>query len=174
MTATSTQVGMAEIQAIKGPGVFTALSVGGGIVICAIDPVANVAGCAHFVLPSVVDGKVGDRPGKHGQTAIPELLAMLERLGAQRSQILATALGGTQFFKVGGEEAESSLDVGFRNSEAAKELLAECGVKLVHSDFGGNHARNVTFSTEGGEVFVRSQGGRDKLAVNLRRQAVRI
>lgn len=159
MVASAVLVGMAEIHVAKGAATFTCLGLGSCIGLVALDPTANVAGSAHIMLPEAFADKNNDKPGKFANTAIPELLRMLEGLGAQRSRLRWAMAGGAQVFKFGGG-ANSRLDVGARNSAAVDQIAKQLGMHMVARDVGGSLGRTVTFTAETGIVLVRtvSQG----------------
>lgn len=167
MTTTAIMVGMAEIHVIKGPGVFTCLGLGSCIGICAIDTVAQVSGCAHILLPQAFKDKPVDKLGKFADTGTPELLAMMERMGAIRSRIVVAIAGGAQVFKFGG--GESKLDIGARNAVAVEQALLQLGIKPVAKDVGGNSGRTVTFHAESGLITVRTAAQGDKPLCTLRK-----
>lgn len=158
MVASAVLVGMAEIHVAKGAATFTCLGLGSCIGLVALDPTANVSGSAHIMLPEAFGENI-DKPGKFANTAIPELLRMLEGLGAQRSRLRWAMAGGAQVFKFGGG-ANSRLDVGARNSAAVDQIAKQLGMRMVARDVGGSLGRTVTFTAETGIVLVRtvSQG----------------
>ncbi len=74
-------------------------------------------------------------------------------------------VGGAQLFTF--EGASERLDVGKRNIEAVKRLLAESRLKLVAEDVGGGSGRTVTLNTSTGDVSVKQVGGVEKHLANL-------
>ena len=76
---------------------------------CCYDRVARLGGVAHIVLPSS-RGAV-DHPGKYADTAIPAVIAELERrLGIRaRSRLTAKLAGGASMFQVS-PDADSALE----------------------------------------------------------------
>jgi|CXWL01.1.fsa_nt_gi chemotaxis protein CheD len=169
MTTTSVMVGMAEIHVAKGVGQFTCLGLGSCIGICALDPVANIAGCAHIMLPESFADKIVDRPGKFANTGVPELLSVMERLGASKSRLVIAIAGGAQVFKFGSDGATSRLDIGARNAKAVIETLSRYGLGVVASDVGGNVGRTISFTLETGNVTVRTAVNAEKQLTNLRK-----
>ncbi len=168
MTTTAVIVGMAEIHVTKGAGVFTCLGLGSCIGICAIDPITNVAGCAHIMLPESFADKPVDKPAKFANTGIPELIGMMERLGAERSRIVVAIAGGAQVFKFGSDCATSKHDIGARNVSAVTEALNRYGLEPKGSDVGGSNGRTVTFTVETGIATVRTAISTEKPLATLR------
>lgn len=169
MTSTNVMVGMAEIHVLKGAGAFTCLGLGSCIGLCALDPVANVAGCAHIMLPESFADKEVDRPGKFANTSVPELLAMMERLGANRSRLVFAMAGGAQVFKFGSATTTGKLDIGARNAIAVEDALKGIAMALKAKDVGGNSGRTVTFAVESGQITVRTATTGEKPLTNLRK-----
>ena len=86
------------------------------------DRTSKLGGLAHVVLPSA-RGPV-DHPGKYADTAIPAVIAELERrLGPRtRTRLTAKLVGGASMFQVD-TPAESTLNIGRRNQEAIEAIL---------------------------------------------------
>ncbi len=160
-------VGMAEIQVIKGSGQLSCLGLGSCIGLCGLDPVANVAGMVHIMLPEAFQGKGDDKPGKFANTGVPALIAEMSRLGANAGRILYCMAGGAQVFKFSANP-ESKLDIGARNTVAVQEMLKQQGLKVRAQDTGGNTGRTVTFTLETGIYTVRTVTGGEKVLCNLR------
>jgi chemotaxis protein CheD len=168
MVSTQVLVTMAEIQILKGSGTFTCLGLGSCIGLCILDPVANIGGCAHIMLPESFADKKGERPGKFADTGVPALIQMMERLGAQRSRMVVAMAGGAQVFKYGAGEGQSRLDIGARNSAAVETALKQAGLKLTAKDVGGNMGRTLTYSVETGAISVRVASQGERALCNLR------
>lgn len=167
MTSTQLLVGMADIHVLKGPGLFTCLGLGSCIGFCALDPVTNIAGMVHVMLPEAFPDKPVDKQGKFADTGIPALIAALEKLGANRSRLVCAMAGGAQVFKFGAS-VSSKLDIGARNAEAVSEQVRKLGLRVIAKDVGGNSGRTVTLDSETGEVKVRTVSQQEKLLCKLR------
>ncbi|HSM94026.1 MAG TPA: chemotaxis protein CheD [Anaeromyxobacteraceae bacterium] len=139
-----------RLVATAGAGEFTTV-VGSGVVVCAWDPIANVAGMAHFLLPD--KGNAPPAP-RFGDVAMKQLLEELQRLGAQGFRLRAAVYGGSA-----PPIAAESGHLGERNVEAAKVFLATHGIAIVAKDVGGAGGRKVTFGGATGKVeLVRLNG----------------
>ncbi len=167
MTVTSIVVGMAEIHVAKGPAKYTCLGLGSCIGLCALDPVSNVSGCAHIMLPQAFADKPIDKPGKFADTAVPEILSMLERLGGNRSRLVWAMAGGAQVFKFSADTS-GKLDVGVRNVEAVSALVKSMGLKCIAKEVGGNLGRTVMMDAETGLITVRTVSVGEKPLCSLR------
>src|SRR4051794_38487001 len=110
-------VGMAELQAINGAAMMTCLGLGSCVSVCALDPVANVSGMAHIMLPRSLQPEDGKgKPARFADQGIPELVNSMEKLGAQRSRLVVAVAGGASA-RCPFEE----LEIGRRNAEAVIE-----------------------------------------------------
>lgn len=166
MTSTCVQVGLAEIQVVKGVGTFQCSSVGSCVAVCAIDAKANIGGCATLALPKSIPGSAHERPAKFANTGVRELINMMERMGADRTRITAVLVGGADTMV--GEDAElADLRIGSRNVSAAEEALAQQGVSIHARDVGGEQRRGFTFVLESGQVSLKTAAG-ERAWVNLR------
>lgn len=135
---------------------LVAYSLGSCIGICLWDPIAKVAAMAHVVLPSAPAGPVAT-PGKFGDTAVPALLAALERAGALKYRLQCKIAGGAAVLALGG--GGSLPKIGDRNAEAVKAALAKANVRLLGAQTGGNQGRTVRLEVPTGRVLVRTVRG---------------
>jgi chemotaxis protein CheD len=125
-----------------------------GVVI--YDAIGRVGGMAHILLPDSRTASDPDHPGKYADTAIPRLVADLERLAATKARYRSTAklIGGASMFAL-----TQSESIGERNQRAVEEALSGFGIRVVGRDLGGQTGRRVTLETATGRVWVRIPGG---------------
>ena len=122
------------------------------------DRAARVGGVAHIVLP---DSKgATDQPGKFADTAIPGLIAEIERhLGrSSRGRLTAKVVGGASMFPAG-----TTLDIGRLNQEAVDRILAGLRIPVLARDVGGSAGRRLTLDVASGVVTIRVPGGEDSM-----------
>jgi chemotaxis protein CheD len=165
--ATKILVGMAEIHVVKGPGSFSCLGLGSCIGLCMIDPVTHVAGMAHVMLPEAFADRKGEKPGKFADTAVPELIAQLEKAGAKKDRLVCAIAGGAQVFKFGAE-GTNRLEIGRRNAEAVLTHLKSRGFAPKAQEVGGSLGRTMTLIVETGLVTVRTVTQGEQSLCNLR------
>jgi chemotaxis protein CheD len=124
------------------------------------DRVSKLGGLAHIVLPAA-RGPV-DHPGKYADTAIPAVIAELERrLGLRtRVRLIAKLVGGASMFQVD-TPADSTLNIGRRNQEAIEAILDGLKIPVLARDLGGTTGRRLTLDTVSGIVAIKVPGGRD-------------
>jgi chemotaxis protein CheD len=126
------------------------------------DRIAKLGGLAHIVLPEARG--VTDHPGKYADTAIPALIADLERkLGPTvRPRLTAKLVGGANMFQIDLAMRENSnLNIGQRNQEAIEQLLDRFTIPIIARDVGGTTGRRLTLDTISGTVTIRIPGGSD-------------
>lgn len=167
MNATPLQVGIADMQVLKGNAQLQCFGLGSCISICIMDPEANVAGMAHIALPkSFADIQV-EKPGKFADTGVPELVEMMVQLGANPARLVAAVAGGAQVVS-SDEETNAFLSIGDRTASAVVEQLQNLGIKCVGTDLGGSLGRTVTLSSDSGQVVVRKLAKGEDLLCNLK------
>jgi chemotaxis protein CheD len=137
---------------IAGPaaGDYTTV-VGSGVAVCVWDPIANVAGMAHFLLPE--KGNAPPAP-RFGDVGMRQLLDELKRLGAQPSRLRAAVFGGSA-----PPIAAESGHLGERNVAAANTFLTANGIAIVQRDVGGAGGRKVVFVPASGRAEVVKLNG---------------
>jgi chemotaxis protein CheD len=124
------------------------------------DRVARLGALAHIVLPD--SRGVTDHPGKYADTAIPAMIAEIERLiqTRARGRLVAKLAGGARMFPVGGS-TNATLNVGEKNGEAVERILSELRIPIVARDLGGGSGRHLTLDTASGIVAIKIPGGGD-------------
>ena len=120
------------------------------------DRIGRAGGLAHILLPNSEVAADVDHPGKYADTAIPSLLADLERLLAARvrHRLTAKLVGGADMFA--SSQAEG---IGERNKQAVEQILADLRIPVAARDLGGQTGRRVTLDPATGRVLVKIPGG---------------
>ncbi len=156
------KVGMADLKVCKAPNGLTTLGLGSCVGIALRDPITQVGGLAHIMLPdstSMRDG--GTTKEKFADTGIVELVRQMELAGANRSRLVAKIAGGATMFQVQGRG--NIMKVGERNVQATIEKLKELRITLLAQDTGESYGRTVTFYPETGEFHIRAIGQSQKI-----------
>jgi len=151
-------VGISDYKISKAPDMLVTYALGSCVGITLYDATAHVGGLSHIMLPSSslkTNGIIDDRM-KYADTAIPDLIDELERLGARRSALRAKIVGGANMFNTKGTSFVDTI--GDRNIEAVRHVLAQLGIPLVAEDVGANYGRTVYFQLQDGKVRVQSLG----------------
>jgi chemotaxis protein CheD len=146
---------MGEMSVSATPGhVLATIGLGSCVGLVLLDPLRRATGLAHVVLPASREG--GDQqPGKFADLAVPALIKGMSSIGGTRTRLLAVIAGGAQMFSFG---SSSSLEVGRRNEEAARDALAKAGIELRASATGGTQGRTLRVYVGSGRVTVRRPG----------------
>ncbi len=148
-------VRMGELSVSRTPGhVLASIGLGSCIGLVLFEPSRSLLGLAHIVLPSS-EGNPDAMVGKFADRAIPALIEQMTSLGARRPMIEAVLVGGAQMFAL---KTASTLDVGRRNEEAAREALTVAGVKVRAAATGGSKGRTVRAYVDTGVITVKEPG----------------
>ena len=134
--------------ASANPHVVTTI-LGSCIAVCLFDPTKKIGGINHYMLP-LWNGEGLPIP-RFGNVAIKKLIEKMEMLGANKRTLKAKVFGGSTIH----ETSSGLLNVGLRNIDIAKDMLAEERIPIVGSDMGGSRGRRVLFYTDTGSVKMR-------------------
>lgn len=138
--------------------VLVVYGLGSCVLICLYDPVAQVGGILHALLPGSTWGQNGRRgkPTKFVNEGLPLLIEELVALGAKPRRLAAKLCGGAQVVAKPG--FNDSLDIGERNVQAARLALQAAGLKVQAEVIGGNAGRTVKLLIANGQVIIKSLG----------------
>ncbi|ABR54131.1 CheD, stimulates methylation of MCP proteins [Methanococcus vannielii SB] len=143
------KVKMGDIGVGKSPDSIETL-LGSCVAIILYDRGKKIGGLAHIMLPKSRESD-SKSPGKYADTAVPELLERLVKLGARRDKLVAKIAGGAAMFKAN----TNSIDVGKKNIDASKDELKKVGLRVSSEDTGGESGRTVVLSLKDGNVTIR-------------------
>lgn len=115
------------------------------------DPIAEIGGMNHFLLPRKPTGKTAQNLAKFSDTGIGLLIEKVKELGAQEKRLVAKLVGGANMFPTLTKDS-----VGQKNIEAAINVLRQHSINVVAKDTGGNWGRSVDFYLSNGKVVVKS------------------
>lgn len=153
---TEIKVGIADYKVARAPDQVITLGLGSCIGVTLFDPSSKIGGMVHIMLPDSSQFQNKSNPAKYADLGIPLLLSEVLQAGARRSGLQAKMAGGAQMFSF--VDKNSALNIGKRNTEMAKEVLAGLGIKLWGEATGGNFGRTMILNTSTGEVAIRSIG----------------
>ena len=119
----------------------------------------HIGGMCHFILPARGgNGKRQNPDGRYADEAMQLLLHEITLRNTQPHEYQVKIFGGGNMFpyhnKAKGNGSNYD-DVGSRNIEAARLLLAEQGFRLSTGDVGGDGHRKLVFNLWDGGVWVR-------------------
>lgn len=149
------KVGMADLNVAAGAGILKTTGLGSCVGVTLYDPLVKVAGMAHVMLPSSVIAKEGNlNIAKYADTAIPELIRQMNRLGAVNSRLVAKLAGGAQMFAF--HTTSDTMRIGPRNVESCKAQLVRLSIPVVAEDTGGSVGRTIELYAESGILVLRT------------------
>ena len=130
-------------------------SLGSCLGITIYDPLKKVGGLLHLMLPaSNIDHvKAAEMPYMFVDTGVPRLFHAAYNLGADRNRIIVKVAGGSQLL-----DAQGIFNIGVRNIESFKKLLAQQGLNIHGNDTGGMASRTVRLDLANGNTTVKSPG----------------
>jgi chemotaxis protein CheD len=122
---------------------------------CVRDPVRNVGGMNHFMLPedqcvgpnNWLDPAVG-LATRYGSYAMESLVNDLLKLGARRERLEIKLFGG-------GRILEGMTDVGGRNVDFIRHYMKLEGYRVAAEDLGGTQPRKVVYFPATGRARMR-------------------
>lgn len=116
---------------------------GSCVAVCMWDPVTEVGGMNHFLLPDSA-GKGPDQV-KYGAHAMELLINGLLRKGGARDRLVCKIFGGAAM-------GNSFSRIGEGNAAFARSFLREEGIPIEAESLGGSEARRVRFWATSGRV----------------------
>jgi chemotaxis protein CheD len=139
----SVRIGELQVRAPGSATSLVAVGLGSCVGVVVLDERSGACALAHVFLPRrPLASAPGDRVGigTYADEAVPELVRLVrEASGApDAAELVAIVAGGSCMF-----EARAGADVGTRNVEAVREMLAAHGVPLVSEDVGGAIGRTL-------------------------------
>ncbi len=111
----------------------------------------QIGGMNHYVMPEVLQNR--EATPYFGRPAVTLLLAAFQRLQVKPSEIRATLIGGAHM------KAMDSK-VGMMNSQLARDMLTEAGIRVIKEDSGGIYGRVILFNSNTGVIELRKAGSK--------------
>jgi len=150
-------VRMGELSVSRTPGhVLATIGLGSCIGLVLLDADRAHAGLAHIVLPTSNGSDAA--VGKFADRAVPALIEEMAAIGVRKSRLQAIIVGGAQMFAL---EPSSTLDIGRRNEQAAREALTLAGLAVRAADTGGKQGRTLRVYVGSGRVTVKVPGAEE-------------
>ncbi len=135
-------IGLGESAVTTDPGgILRTLGLGSCVAIIAIHAKSGAIGMSHIVLPESSGNEERARrlPGYYADTAVPALLAEMERKAGPGRVVIKLA-GGAAVLQTAGD----FLNIGKRNVLATKKALWTRGLGALAEDTGGDQSRSVS------------------------------
>jgi chemotaxis protein CheD len=153
------KVGIAEYEVASGEAVLTTSGLGSCLGVAVYDPATETAGLVHAMLPEneAVDG---GNAAKFADSGVRELVAAMERAGADRDRMRAKIAGGSDML----DFSENGSGIGVRNVETGRATLEAFDIPVVGEDVGGEHGRSLRLNAASGDLIVKS-ANRDQITL---------
>ena len=156
----SVVIGIGDCKVSKEPdSTLVTYALGSCIAVIIHDPVANVGGLLHFMLPeSTLDpAKAARNLFMFADTGIPLLFRSAYQLGAEKKRLAVTVAGGAQMM-----DTQGTFNIGKRNCLAMRKILWKAGVLVQAEQLGGEVSRTVRLEVGSGKVMLREAGQPEK------------
>ncbi len=149
-------IGVADIALCNdASATLVTYALGSCIGVSIYDPVAQVGGLLHFMLPEskINAEKAAQSPAMFADTGVPMLFKGAYELGAKKGRLIVIAAGGAEVLADDGH-----FKVGSRNRTMLRKLFWKNNILLSADDTGGSISRTMILKMSDGEVTVRSKG----------------
>lgn len=155
-------VGLGESKISNNPkDVLVAYGLGSCLGIAMYDPVAQVGGLLHAVLPTCgMQDNNDENCTKYVCCGIEVLLKGIAEAGGQRNRIVIHVVGGANMLT--DTTFSDVMNIGQRNINAAHQKLKELNMEVTGEEVGGNIGRTVRFYVSDGRVAIRMMGGKER------------
>ncbi|ABB15317.1 chemotaxis protein CheD [Carboxydothermus hydrogenoformans] len=150
------QVGIADYKLGSSPVKIVTYGLGSCVGVSFYEPRLKLGALLHIMLPDSTQFSGKLKPEKFADTGIPLVVRELEKQGARKSSLEVKMVGGAQMFS--GPGAQTVMNIGERNIEMCRKVIARMGLKLVAEDVGGNKGRTMILDTATGNVTVKIIG----------------
>ena len=140
--ASTIKVSMADLKVAKAPDSLTTLGLGSCIGLTLYDPASKIGGLVHYMLPDSTKLRNNTNIAKFGDTGIRELYNQMIKNGANPRRM---------------------GNVGDRNTDMARHVLAELKIPLKAQDTGLNYGRTVILDCETGDYIIKAVGKEQKV-----------
>jgi chemotaxis protein CheD len=133
--------------------VLVTYALGSCIAVSVYDPLTQVGGLLHFMLPEASGDarKTGKSPWMYADSGIPMLFREAYQKGADKRRLRVHLAGGAQVM-----DPDGVFNIGQRNCLAARKILWKAGVLVHGQETGGSTPRTVRLDMASGRFFVRS------------------
>jgi len=146
-------IGVADMALSNSPDdLLVTYSLGSCIAVIIYDPVANVGGMLHYMLPesSIDPEKAKKNPCMFADTGITQLFKSSYQMRARKENIVVKAVGGAQIL-----DPKGLFDIGKRNYLAMRKIFWKNNVAIAAENVGGEINRTVWLEMDTGRVILK-------------------
>ena len=135
--------------------VLVTYSLGSCIGVTLFDPVAQVGGLIHCMLPlSRIDSvKAETNPVMFTDLGIPLLLKAVFDLGAERKRLVAKVAGAATML-----DSKDLFKIGERNYTVMRKVLWKNNILIASEDIAGTVPRTMFLHMDSGKTIIKSRG----------------
>jgi chemotaxis protein CheD len=149
-------VGVADMKVSNNINdVLVTYSLGSCIGLAIYDPVAQVGGMLHYMLPEskLDEVKARKNPSMFGDTGIPYLFKETYKLGAKKNRLRIIVVGGAQILDQAG-----LFNIGKRNYNLLRKLFWKNNALVDFEDVGGTSNRTLKLEVKSGDAWLKVSG----------------
>ncbi|KAA5604583.1 chemotaxis protein CheD [Roseospira marina] len=147
-------LGPGEIHASRAPCLISTI-LGSCVAVCLHDPIAEIGGMNHIVLPFLPAGHAPS--ARQGDYAITALVERMLNLGADESRLRAKIFGGGGLLaRTNGHATASPADIGQRNVALTRQRLRDLSIPIDNERVLGTTGIVTRMLTTTGDVWIRS------------------
>jgi chemotaxis protein CheD len=157
-------VGVAAMAVTNDPdSILNTHNLGSCIAVCVHDPVAQVAGMLHYLLPLSSERAQNTplKPEMYADTGVPLLFERLYALGGLKGRMRVCVAGGATVTRTA--QASPPSAIGARNHLILRKMFWQNQVIIAAEDVGGADARSVRLDAGTGQVTVLTLRGERNL-----------
>lgn len=121
-------------------------------------PRRRIGGMCHYMLTERVRPLNSALDGRYGSEAFELFLQQVEAAGTRPSEYQAKLFGGGNMFS---GRPSGRMEIGSRNVEFGRQLLASRHIALIAEHVGGSGRRKLHFDLWSGEVWLAFPQGTD-------------
>ena len=144
----------AELYVSSEPDTVIETYLGSCVGVALYDPIVQVGGMVHIVLPQGGEDKESTNPAKYARSGIPYLIEEMIKVGASKEHLEAKIAGGASVIQ------DTGINIGQRNITKVREILAQEGIPILEEDVGGHFGRVFRLYIKDGRVETRFIGQR--------------
>ncbi|MDZ7835717.1 MAG: chemotaxis protein CheD [Alkalibacterium sp.] len=146
------KVGISDYKVAAAPDQLVTIGLGSCIGIALYAPKSKTGALSHIMLPDSSSFSDTSKWPKFADLALPKIVDEL-KARTKETKILAKIAGGASMFTFSSES--QTLQIGQRNIEAVKKVLAELDVLVLSEHVGGKMGRSMYVDLAEFEVKVR-------------------
>ncbi|MBR5509229.1 MAG: chemotaxis protein CheD [Lachnospiraceae bacterium] len=154
------KVGIGDMKFAKGDTTVITYALGSCVGITFYDPVARMGALLHVLLPTR-SNPADINVYKYADPGIQETIRKLTMSGMMKSRMIVKIAGGAKMFELSGKSDFGNI--GQRNVDTVKRILAAQGLRISAEDTGGNFARTMVLDVATGTVVIRGAGRKEKI-----------